>query len=69
MWNVSTECSRCHEAVTPKHRRVVGDDGVYHLTCYEAWYFGRFGKLPRLRLRLAGDRKNFEPAYATARSR
>jgi hypothetical protein len=41
---------------------------MYHLACYEAWYFGRFGKLPRLRLRLAGDRKHFEPVYEAARS-
>src|SRR5262245_18188611 len=60
---LSAECPRCNQIVTSRQRRVVDvveGTCMYHLACYEAWYFGRFVKPPRLRLRLAGDRKEYE---------
>jgi hypothetical protein len=56
----STECPHCHEPVTLKQRRVVCDTSLYHLSCFEVQYFGQFARLPRLRLRVPGDPKQYE---------
>ncbi len=41
-------CRRCFMLVARYAPQVVGSAGTYHRECYEAWYFGRFGKRPRL---------------------
>jgi hypothetical protein len=56
----STECPHCHEPVTLKQRRVFDAASLYHLSCFEVWYFGQFARLPRLRLRVPGDPKQYE---------
>jgi hypothetical protein len=53
----SAECPHCHMTVTARERRVVDDACVYHFSCYEAWHVGKFGKLPRLRLTAAADKR------------
>jgi hypothetical protein len=54
----SVECPHCHMTVTAMQRRIVDDPCVYHCACYEAWYFGKFGKLPRLRRASTKDRND-----------
>jgi hypothetical protein len=56
----ATECPHCHEPVTLKQRRVVHDASLYHLSCFEVQYFGQFARLPRLRLRVPGDPRQYE---------
>jgi hypothetical protein len=46
-------CSRCFMLVARYAPQVVAPTGTYHRECYEAWYFGRHGKRPRL---VQGDR-------------
>ncbi len=41
-------CRRCFMLVARYAPQVVAAGGTYHRECYEAWYFGRFGKRPRL---------------------
>lgn len=41
-------CRRCFMLVARYAPQVVASAGTYHRECYEAWYFGRFGKRPRL---------------------
>jgi hypothetical protein len=41
-------CGRCFMLVARYAPQVVAPTGTYHRECYEAWYFGRFGKRPRL---------------------
>jgi len=36
--------------------QVVAITGTYHRECYEAWYFGRFGRRPTLLAVTNGDR-------------
>ncbi len=40
--------------------QVVAPSGTYHRECYEAWYFGRYGKRPRLLQGANGNRHRFE---------
>ena len=53
-------CGRCFMLVARYAPQVVGPQGTYHRECYEAWYFGRFGKRPRLVQSAPGDRHRWE---------
>ncbi len=52
-------CGRCFMLVARFAPQVVAPTGTYHRECYEAWYFGRHGKRPRLK-GVNGDRHRFE---------
>ena len=41
-------CGRCFMLVARYAPQVSTSNGTYHRECFEAWYFGRFGKRPRL---------------------
>ena len=41
-------CGRCFMLVARYAPQVEATTGTYHRECYEAWYFGRFGRRPRL---------------------
>ena len=53
-------CRRCFMLVARYAPQVVDRAGTYHRECYEAWYFGRFGKRPRLVQGTNGDRHRYE---------
>jgi len=53
-------CRRCFMLVARFAPQVVAPTGTYHRECYEAWYFGRFGKRPRLVAGTNGDRHRYE---------
>lgn len=53
-------CGRCFMLVARYAPQVVAPSGTYHRECYEAWYFGRFGKRPRLLPAAGGTRHRFE---------
>jgi hypothetical protein len=57
---LTTECPRCHMRVTARDRRVADIAALYHFECYNAWHFAAYGRYPRLRVRLRGDRKQYE---------
>ena len=66
MCELSIECPHCHMTVTAKQRRVVDDSSLYHFACYEAWYFAKFGKLPRLRRASVRDRNHYQVVRRSA---
>jgi hypothetical protein len=41
-------CGRCFMLVARYAPQVDAPTGTYHRECFEAWYFGRFGRRPRL---------------------
>lgn len=41
-------CMRCHMLVARYAPQVLSGASTYHRECYEAWYFGRYGRRPRL---------------------
>lgn len=51
-------CGRCFMLVARYAPQVSTPTGAYHRECYEAWYFGRFGKRPRLVQN--GDRHRYQ---------
>ena len=53
-------CGRCHMLVARYAPQVVASTGTYHRECYEAWYFGRFGKRPALLAGANGDRHRYQ---------
>src|SRR2546430_9888024 len=53
-------CGRCHMLVARYAPQVVAITGTYHRECYEAWYFGRFGRRPTLLAGTNGDRHRFQ---------
>jgi hypothetical protein len=53
---VEPACGHCFMLVARYAPQVVSPEGTYHRECYEAWYFGRFGKRPRLVPSAPGDR-------------
>jgi len=53
-------CGRCFMLVARFAPQVIVPSGTYHRECYEAWYFGRFGKRPRLVTRPNSDRHHYE---------
>jgi len=52
-------CRRCFMLVARYAPQVVATTGTYHRECFEAWYFGRYGKRPRLLAGNNGDRHRF----------
>ena len=53
-------CGRCHMLVARFAPQVVASSGTYHRECFEAWYFGRYGKRPALMAGTNGDRHRFQ---------
>ena len=53
-------CGRCHMVVARYAPQVVASTGTYHRECFEAWYFGRYGKRPALLAGAAGKRHRFQ---------
>lgn len=52
-------CGRCHMLVARYAPQVLASSGVYHRECFEAWYFGRYGKRPSLLAGANGDRHRY----------
>ena len=50
----------CQMLVARYAPQVVAITGTYHRECYEAWYFGRFGRRPALLAGTNGDRHRFQ---------
>jgi hypothetical protein len=53
-------CGRCHMLVARYAPQVLAAGGIYHRECYEAWYFGRYGRRPALTAGPNGDRHRFQ---------
>lgn len=53
-------CGRCFMMVARYAPQVVGPEGAYHRECYEAWYFGRHGRRPRLLSSGGGERHRYQ---------
>ena len=58
-------CGRCHMLVARFAPQVVASTGTYHRECFEAWYFGRYGKRPALTAGTNGDRHRFQVREAS----
>ena len=58
--NGAPACGRCHMLVARYAPQVVASTGTYHRECFEAWYFGRYGKRPALTAGQNGDRHRFQ---------
>jgi hypothetical protein len=52
-------CGQCHMLVACFAPQVHAASGVYHRECYEAWYFGRHRRRPRLLAGTNGDRHRY----------
>jgi hypothetical protein len=52
-------CGRCHMLVARYAPQVLASTGTYHRECFEAWYFGRYGKRPALLAGVSGHRHRF----------
>jgi hypothetical protein len=59
-------CGRCHMLVARYAPQVVATTGTYHRECYEAWYFGRYGRRPSLLPGINGDRHRYQVREAKA---
>jgi len=53
-------CGRCHMEVARFAPQVHASEGKFHRECYEAWYFGRYGRRPSLLAGVNGDRHRFQ---------
>jgi len=53
-------CGRCHMLVARYAPQVVASTGTYHRECFEAWFFGRYGKRPALLAGTSGQRHRFQ---------
>lgn len=53
-------CGGCHMLVARYAPQVVASTGTYHRECFEAWYFGRYGKRPALLEGANGHRHRFQ---------
>ena len=53
-------CAQCHMHVARFAPQVVTDGLAYHRECFEAWYFGRYGRRPVLIPGVNGDRHRFQ---------
>jgi hypothetical protein len=53
-------CVRCHMLVARYAPQVVASTGTYHRECFEAWYFGRYGKRPPLLAGTSGNRHRYQ---------
>lgn len=50
-------CARCQMTVARYAPQVDANQTIYHRECYEAWYYGRYGRRPSLTAGTAlGDR-------------
>lgn len=58
-------CGRCHMLVARYAPQVLSSSATYHRECYEAWYFGRYGKRPVLRPGASGERHRYHAREAT----
>lgn len=58
-------CRGCHMLVARYAPQVVASTGTYHRECFEAWYFGRYGKRPALQTAARGDRHRFQVREST----
>ena len=58
-------CGRCFMLVARYAPQVVASSGTYHRECFEAWYFGRYRKRPRLIAGAQGDRHRFQVRETT----
>ena len=59
-------CVRCHMLVARYAPQVVASTGTYHRECFEAWYFGRYGKQPALLAGANGNRHRFQVRESAA---
>jgi hypothetical protein len=59
-------CGRCYMLVARYAPQVLSSTATYHRECYEAWYFGRHGKRPRLQAGQNGDRHRYHVRDAAA---
>jgi len=59
-------CVRCHMLVARFAPQVVASTGTYHRECFEAWYFGRYGKRPSLLAGASGNRHRFQVRESAA---
>ena len=57
---VEPACGHCFMLVARYASQVVSPEGTYHRECYEAWYFGRYGRRPALIAGPNGDRHRFQ---------
>ena len=62
-------CGRCHMLVARYAPQVVASTGTYHRECFEAWYFGRYGKRPSLLAAASGNRHRFQARESEVRER
>jgi hypothetical protein len=53
-------CGRCFMLVARFAPQVEAPTGTFHRECYEAWYFGRFGRRPRLHAGINGARHRYQ---------
>jgi hypothetical protein len=53
-------CGRCHMLVARFAPQVIASTGTYHRECFEAWYFGQYGKRPPLLAGANGNRHRFQ---------
>jgi hypothetical protein len=58
--NGAPACGRCHMLVARYAPQVVASTGTYHRECFEAWYFGRYGRRPSLLAGINGDRHRYQ---------
>jgi len=58
----TTHCPSCRMVVAPRAPQVVAGAALYHRECFEAWYFGRHGRRPRLRPGTNGDAYRYTAA-------
>jgi hypothetical protein len=58
--NETSACGRCHMLVARYAPQVVASNGTYHRECYEAWYFGRYGRRPGLLSGTNGNRHRYQ---------
>jgi hypothetical protein len=53
-------CGRCFMLVARYAPQVSTTAATYHRECFEAWYFGRYGRRPRLVQAARGARHTFQ---------
>lgn len=41
-------CGRCHMSIARFAPQVFAQSNLFHRECYEAWFFGRHGRRPKL---------------------
>ena len=53
-------CRRCFMLVARYAPQIVSSGSTYHRECFEAWFFGRHGRRPRLVQGTNGDRHRYQ---------